>query len=717
MTSKNSLSERGLLRDGLRRNLWSIVLSVLGFFFSLLLPTLMTMQSALEQQQYTVGNTPEQLADMWARAVENVHKMLGGANPLPKLVMVVLAVVCGVALFSYLHSRQKVDFYHSLPVSRARLFATNFLTGIVCVLPAWAIMEAITVACAYAMGFGAAVDWASIGGAVIGNVVFFLLLYALSALAAILCGNTIISLLLLLWIYFAPAAVRLLQGGLFEKFFSTYVGASMYMESTLRLSPVMQYFFMDGLRFADGLHGSAGLLLGAYALCAVLAIALGCYLFRIRKSERAGTALAFEPIKVPVKVFMCVVGGVAAALLFNTVGNGFWFWPGLVIGVVLFHWLIEIIYAFDFHAIFGKPMHLIAVLVAMLAGLQLMQFDVFGYDSWLPGEEDIAAVDLNWAVDMENPAMETAENIVAVRRLAEIGIGSIDEEGYAYGEGPMLESYTIVYRLKSGRTAARSYLLPMVDEVNSLLNQVKASEEYKRVKWPLYTFNPADYKDADGRDTASIGVITNGGGLADASEVQIIDPAQIDKVLETLREESLSHSDSAAPALCLALQYEASGYDWARSDRRYTASVGEAYVTEEDTKTLALIEQLTGVVPTAIDPADIEGISLRFWGKEHSAYIEVTDEADKKALLQDAINSDMMRVYNGQENIGLYLDEDDNYHMSIVAETKYTSFTLRYPVGKTPKALIEKYRIEAEQQTESGESGVSDAIVKEYALG
>lgn len=712
MTSKNSLSERGLLRDGLRRNLWSIVLSVLGFFLTLLLPTLMVMQSALEQQQIRVGDTPEQLADLWNSAVENVHSMLGGANPFPKLVIVVLAVVCGVALFSYLHSRQKVDFYHSLPISRARLFATNFLTGIVCVLPTWVIMEAVTVACAYAMGFGEAVEWASIGGALISNVVFFLLLYALAVLAAVLCGNTIISLLLLLWVYFAPAAVRLLQSCLFEKFFTTYVGPSMYLENTLKLAPAMQYFFMDGLQFADGLNGSAGLLLGIYVLCAVLAIALGCYLFRIRKSERAGTALAFEPIKVPVKVFMCAMGGLAIALLFNTVGNGFWFWPGLIIGVVLFHWLIEIIYSFDFHAIFGKPVHLAAILVVMLAGLQLMQFDVFGYDRWLPKESDIAAVDLNWAVNKQQPAMETAENIVAVRRLAEIGVSNLDEEGYAYGEGPMLESYTIAYRLKNGRTVARSYLLPLVDEVNSLLKQVKASAEYKRAKWPLYTFNPGAYKDKDGKDTASIGIFNNGGGGFYEPAAEIIDPVQIDKVLETLREESLVHSDSAAPVLCLALQHEAGWYDWARNSQRYTARVGEAYVTEEDLKTLALIEQLTGVVPASIDPADIEQISLRFWNRTDSAYIKVTDEADKAALLKDAINTDIMYAYTQSENTGLYLDER-NTDMSIVAENNYTSFELRYPVGRTPTAVLEKYREQARQQMKTGDTGEA----AEFALG
>lgn len=45
MTSK-SFSSKGLLGDSMRRNLWALVLSGVGFFLSLLLPALMTAQRA-----------------------------------------------------------------------------------------------------------------------------------------------------------------------------------------------------------------------------------------------------------------------------------------------------------------------------------------------------------------------------------------------------------------------------------------------------------------------------------------------------------------------------------------------------------------------------------------------------------------------------------------------------------------------------------------------
>ena len=129
-----------------------------------------------------------------------------------------MAVVCGVALFAYLHNRQKVDFYHSLPISRTRLFANNFLTGIVCTLLTYFVMLAITLACVYAMGFGEAVRWGEIGGTVLCNLIFFLLSYALAVLTTIVCGNTVVTLLLLAWCFFSPMLVRILQIGLFGNF-------------------------------------------------------------------------------------------------------------------------------------------------------------------------------------------------------------------------------------------------------------------------------------------------------------------------------------------------------------------------------------------------------------------------------------------------------------------------------------------------------------------
>ena len=195
MTSK-SFSFKGLLSDSLRRNLWGFVLGGVGFFFSLLLPVLMTMQHALEMRAEQLQHFPDLVDQDWQAALTSVSSLLGGGNPFVKMMFIVMAIVCGIAMFAYLHARQKVDFYHSLPISRTQLFVNNYLTGVFFTVSTYAVMLAVALACTFAMGFGAAVDWSAIGSAVVSHLIVFLLLYALTVLTTVVCGNTVISLLL-----------------------------------------------------------------------------------------------------------------------------------------------------------------------------------------------------------------------------------------------------------------------------------------------------------------------------------------------------------------------------------------------------------------------------------------------------------------------------------------------------------------------------------------
>ena len=154
MTSK-SFSFKGLLGDSLRRNLWGFVLGGVGFFFSLLLPVLMTMQHALEMRAEQLQHFPDLVDQDWQAALTSVSLLLGGGNPFVKMMFIVMAIVCGIAMFAYLHARQKVDFYHSLPISRTQLFVNNYLTGVFFTVSTYAVMLAVALACTFAMGFGA----------------------------------------------------------------------------------------------------------------------------------------------------------------------------------------------------------------------------------------------------------------------------------------------------------------------------------------------------------------------------------------------------------------------------------------------------------------------------------------------------------------------------------------------------------------------------------
>ena len=705
MTSKN-FSSKGLLGDSMRRSLWALVLSGVGFFLSLLLPALMTMQNALESRAQGLRELPQaSVAFNWQNAMNNAASMLGGGNLFVKIVFIVLAVVCGVAMFAYLHSRQKVDFYHSLPVSRTRLFVNNFLTGICCTFSTYFVMLAITVACAYAMGCGEAVRWDEIGGAVLCNLIVFLLIYALTVLTTIVCGNTIITLLLLAWVFFSPLLLRMLQIGLFEKFYETYASGAGTMESAIRLTPVVQYFVLHGTHYiGERVMGvpqpgepALGLLVG-YLIAALVVTALALFLFRLRRSERAGTALAFEPAKLPIKVYMCLVIGAAFGWMFSMMAGDFWFWPGLVIGTVLFHWIVEIIYAFDFRAIFAKPLHLLAILVVLVAGMHAMQFDVTGYDTWLPDREDITAVDID---SVTAPQLTDPANIDAVYRLMELGVQEVqngtevtadNESGY--------RTVRITCQL-GNRTAARRYRsIPDTDEVGALLDQIEQSEEYKRAKWPLFCFDEAS-TDPNRRPLIDVRAHTAGG----MTSVELSNPEKLVQVVTTLREESLSRTGSSKPVMFLSLYYldEEGNYNYD----------GEAYVTEADTKTLALLEEQTGLTPVPYSVDEVLSIQIEYGVKvELDATewqtVQVTDRADMQALLTDGIDETMVDYRSDSQ----YANRED-YTIVITAQLRDdTMVMLAYLAEDWPYEIVDKYRPDgvSDSTPENGIATTAEAV-------
>ena len=82
---------------------------------------------------------------------------------------------------------------------------------------------------------------------------------------------------------------------------------------------------------------------------------------------------------------MCLVMGFVSALGFRLIGGEFWMWPGLVFGVIIFHAIVEIIYAFDFRALVKHPGSARESSSPPRGRLwSARENDVLGFDRWLP---------------------------------------------------------------------------------------------------------------------------------------------------------------------------------------------------------------------------------------------------------------------------------------------------------------------------------------------
>ena len=714
MTSRSS-SSKGLVRDGVRRSLWAVVLSTLTFFMSMLLPSLMEMQHALENRRdmITSGALSFEVEQNWQWSLSSVADWLGGENVLVKIAVFVLAVVVGTVMFAYLHDRRKVDFYHSLPVSREKLYAVNYATGAVCVLVPYLVMRALTMVCAHAMGFGAALGLKTLLGVIVSDMIFFLLLFAMSALATIVCGNTIIALLLQLWVFFAPVTVQMLREGLLSLFCKTYGGAMSTVLNNLRLSPAVQYFTVSGTKYSSGMaddfqlagQSALGLLL-VYAAAAAFFIVLGMFAFRVRKSERAGTALAFRGLCLPVKVFMCLVMGLVSALGFHLIGGEFWMWPGLVFGVIIFHAIVEIIYAFDFRALVKHPVQLLVILAAAAAIMVGAQNDVLGFDRWLPDESKVTGVKL----DSDRYDMSSAEplneagNIEAACRLAQLGRETTLDP--SLGDTTLYQSHLLTFYMKNGSVQRRRYTMKNDAEVDGLLSSMYGSSEYKA----------KTRVDIDDCSSVSLRVTTNQLSENTDNSRLFTDTEKSREIVETLRKECLTYTELSAPVMMLYIESDAA-----------TNTYGWAFVTERDVQTLALIRKYIGVEPTSIDPENISELQLDFYvGGEENVWVgvKVTDRNDIAALVKDAISESEMEIYSDSTAQYGLTDRGDNnvrVYASRKAGNENALDDLTYPKNAFPTETVEKYRAAAEKLAQDPTSNAvtldGDTMVTRTSLG
>ena len=113
MTSKISFLKL-MQEDAKRRNWMLVFLSVLFF---VCYPVLMMI--ALDAQ--TTVN------DIWRNRV--AVDLLAPGNIAMALVVTAAAAMIAAAEFSYVHSKEKMDLYYSIPVRRKKLFL-SFLSGV-----------------------------------------------------------------------------------------------------------------------------------------------------------------------------------------------------------------------------------------------------------------------------------------------------------------------------------------------------------------------------------------------------------------------------------------------------------------------------------------------------------------------------------------------------------------------------------------------------------
>ena len=723
MTSKN-FSFKSLVRHNMTSRMWAIALSVLGCLAGLLLPIFAIQQNYQVRLKFTTEpDYARTAADVLKDTQNSIAQVISFDSPFIKLVLIVLATLCGVAMFRYLHDRRQVDFYHALPISRGKLFAVNYISGVLLVLPFYLIVLVIGLIFVSAMGLGGQITGALLVQSILGNIAYFLLNYTVAVLCTVLTGNTIITVLLGIWAQLGIPVLMVMVQCYQAMFYETFSSTVPLMQTfVLYGSPMCNYLvtFHDTHTMYVPLFDTALDVVGGMAVLiypVILTIVLGVlsyFLFVRRKSENTGMAVSFRRAKAPIKWFMSMFSGLGFGLIFTVIfsgtSGGMWF--GLVFGVVLCHMVVEIIYDFDFKALLHhwKQMIVLAILaVVVVAGIKN---DVFGYDNYIPDVDDIASaaiessyynIDWNYNVqDIYKDQLTDAESIEKIHQLAELSVANNGKPE----EGDSTYAYTIHYTLKNGDHVSRCYTEVPTNVVQDMMVNLVASEQYLKQYSTLQTLRiPATNEEGMTR----LEVRNSAAPEGTLPQATLISRNEIQEVIDQLRADQIANAEAHLkefPVMQLTIENE-----WAErpEDNRGALYSADLMVYAADTDTLALIKRLTGVEPVKLSHENVNSIEItQYDDQEYYDYmnqygeygqdrfmeahtVTVTDPATIDALLESAITGSMTSRSGFLAQTASY---ENNLAISAVIENHQgneiwaTKESLFYPEGKMPTELI-----------------------------
>ena len=401
----------------------------------------------------------------------------------------VFGIFFAMAMFAYLTNPRATQGFHSMPVRRETLYATNYLTGLVCMVSALVLafaLAGITAAC-----FGA-LDLAAFGTACLAAVLSVLFFYSFAVLCMMFTGQILAAPVFYGILNFLAVGMEYLVRTFAGNFLYGYSGYSA-PETFAFLSPAWELvcvldvsnvarvdrILSDGtyqvIRGGEYMLSGLGVL-GIYAAVGIVLAVLGLLVYRRRASEATGSIVTVAWARPIFKygVAVCSAFSLGQLIYFLVFGlnlhNGQYSLPG-TIACMLFTGLLGYFAAeMLLHKSFrvwrtGRVGALVfsAVLVCFGVGMSL---DLTGFEGYVPAAEQVESVSvyLSSTGDYFHGRLSEPESVGAALAAHRALIADKDRQ-LAYRDRATEESsntarfysFELNYTLTDGRVVRRSY--------------------------------------------------------------------------------------------------------------------------------------------------------------------------------------------------------------------------------------------------------------------
>ncbi len=474
------------LRENMKRRLWPLLLVTILQLFSYPIAMAITLANV---RSYSDGNDEYLVRNLMTSGIRTMSSEIG------IFVAMMAAFLLAMQGFGYVYHRVQVDMLQAQPVSPRRRFGVIYVGGFLVWFAPTLVCMILAVLIAIPMGgFSGNMLLAGLGG-LWRSILGFLAVYHMTTLAVMMTGHLVVGCLATAVFAGFEVVLRLLihgyMGGFFDTFYEQY-GMSDIVGHSLT-SPVITLFMVV-------VNAGWSLEYVKLFIQIIAYLALAYYAYRKRPMEAAGKAMAFEKTKLPIYLALVFMGALMGGVLFSSLvydRTTLFCAFGMVIGAILTHILVQIIYNFDVRSVVKNLAPLAGSLAAALVLLVIFVTDVFGYDRYVPKVDqvrDLAVrfefnnmyrsnyLDENAKLDYDgwNNARERVLETMKIKdpavvlALAERHMGKDKAwDDYSHGQ------YVVVkYRLRCGRVVYREFIVDLVEDAD-LLNALFADPDFK----------------------------------------------------------------------------------------------------------------------------------------------------------------------------------------------------------------------------------------------
>ena len=461
------------------------------------------------------------------------------------VISIVYAILCAMAVWSYLYNARSVGMMHTLPVRREGLFVTNVLSGLTMMAIPYAVTGVLLVLVTMLFGGFEPVGVLVTVLGVMGESLFF---FGLATFCAFIVGNVFMLPALYGLLNFIAVLtdfmVNLLAQGFCFGLNSSYSGTVEWLSPVVyliqKISPNSTYETqwvtdrLGGQRYETSVLTSVtlenGWLIAAYAAVGAALLGLAWLLYRRRRSESAGDVVAvgwMKPVfRYGCAVYAAILGGrLLYALLWDSFQSGRYFTVlpmilCMIAGGAIGYYAASMLLAKTPRVFKTTWKGMLAVALGCAALCGAMKCDLFGVVRRVPAPDSVKLVNVYAAGS--NYYLTPGKDDALIEKVRTLHQTIIDDKDYimstAEGRSVYMEteegSYTIgapaseivstsvssfantsvrfTYTLNSGLKVERRYNLYLTqnrmdqeDTYDHLLDQLINSQEMrqKRIRW------------------------------------------------------------------------------------------------------------------------------------------------------------------------------------------------------------------------------------------